>query len=179
MNGNVRGFEELIAKFKAMGGDFDAVVTRAVRQEAEVVRAAAVKLCPVNHGELRDSIHTLTLSDGGAVVGKVYTTAEHAVYVEFGTGPIGAANHEGVSPYIPVSYKNEPWWFPVSDPSDADKYGWITSETKDGTILARTSGQAAQPFMYPAMKQNQLKVLRGIQGYIARSLQKYCEGGTA
>ena len=176
---DIQGMAELIAKFKAMGGDVDAVMTRAVRQQAEVVRGSAVKRCPVNHGELRDSTHTMVKPDDGAIVGEVYTNAGHAAYVEFGTGPIGAANHSGVSPNVQMSYHTDSWWFPVDDPTDAARYGWPTFTTKDGTILALTSGQAAQPFLYPAVMENRLKVIRGIQGYFGRELAKYCQGGSS
>ena len=173
----IDGLDELIRKFEAMGGNIESVMTRAVEQQAEVVRGSAIDLCPVNHGELRNSIRTFVIYDGDGVMGEVYTNAPHAVYVEFGTGPVGAENHTGISPNVSPTYRTEPWWFPVDDPADALRYGWHTSETKEGQLLAYTAGQPAQPFMYPAMKQNERRVINGIQSRFRRELEKYCEGG--
>ena len=173
----IQGLDELIRKFKAMGGDVDQVMTRGVRQQAEVVRGTAVKLCPSNHGELRNSIHTLTKPQDGAIIGEIYTNKDYAPYVEFGTGPIGAANHSGVSPNVQVNYRTNSWWFPVDDPADAERYGWPSFQTADGTILALTNGQAAQPFMYPAIKENRMRVINGLTGYLWREMGKYCTGG--
>ena len=171
---DIQGLNELIAKYKAMEKDLEPIVTTAVRRQAEVVRGAAVKLCPVNHGELRGSIHTMAKTEDEAIIGVVYTNKDYAPYVEFGTGPVGAANHGGVSPEIQMTYKTEGWWFPVSNPRDAVRYKWPTAVGVDWTIFAHTNGQAAQPFMYPAMKQNEGRVKKGIASYLRNQLQKYC-----
>ena len=56
-------------------------------------------------------------------------------YIEFGTGPKGQANHSGISPNVPVTYTQHSWVYHSED------YGFVT-----------TSGQPAQPFLYPASK---------------------------
>ena len=189
MNGNVKGLDELIRKYQALGRDAVPVLTRAVRRQAEVVRGAAVKLCPRNKGtaggSLVQSIHTMTKAEDGAIIGEVYTNERHAVYVEFGTGPMGAASHEGVAP-IPVSYKTEGWWYPLYHEPDSSKSGHKVPErpgmhftNKEGVEFVSTFGQAAQPFMYPALKQNEGRVMEGIADYFRSQLQKYCNGGAS
>ena len=76
---------QLIKKMQAMraGGD---VLDRALLKAGERVRAKAVLLCPVNTGELRNSIKVTKVAAGKITVG---TNKEYAVFVEFGTGTLG------------------------------------------------------------------------------------------
>lgn len=53
---------------------------------AESVAEYAREICPVDTGELRDSI-SVSQSESGAVV---YAEAEHGIYVEFGTYKMAA-----------------------------------------------------------------------------------------
>lgn len=94
---------------------------------------AARALAPVDTGQLRNSISSEARIEGDRVIGKAEAKAEHAVYVEFGTGPRGEAHHEGTAPFD-VVYRTKGWSY--EDP-----------ETKERIW---TMGQAAQPFMYPA-----------------------------
>lgn len=62
----------------------------AVNKATAVVEGGAKSYCPVDTGNLRDSIHMLPArEEGGDVVGEVYTNTEYAPYVEFGTGARG------------------------------------------------------------------------------------------
>ena len=86
-----------------------------------VAEGYAKKLCPVDTGNLRNSItHKIELNDGG---GSAYigTNVEYAPYVELGTG----INAKGGRP-TPWVYQDE-------------KGNWH-----------RTSGHEAQPFLKPA-----------------------------
>jgi len=184
---DIQGLDELIRKYQALGRDAEPVLTRAVRRQAEVVRGAAVKLCPRNKGtgggELVQSIHTMTKSEVGSIIGVVYSDAAHAPYVEFGTGPVGAANHSGASPNVPVTYKTEGWWYPLNGESNGKGEHKVPLKAgmhftnKDGVEFLSTFGQAAQPFMYPALKQNEGKVMDGIASYFQSQLKKY--GGSS
>ena len=81
--------------------------------------------------------------------------------MEFGTGPKGQANHEGISPDVAVSYSQSPWWIHESQVGreTAERYGWPCIDTPDGRFY-RCSGQAAQPYMYPALKNNEQEIER-------------------
>lgn len=149
----VRGADKLMRQLNNLG-NIHPVVEKAVRKEILRVQRNAVLLCPVNHGELRQSIKTKVEAKEGMVIGTVYTNNKHAAYVEFGTGPIGEANHEGISPEVKPVYSQSGWWFPGDKvtPQDAAKYHWPSMTTEDGKALYFTQGQPAQPFMYPALK---------------------------
>ena len=146
---------------------------QAVANGIQAVRSEAVLLCPVDHGELRQSIMTDVEERGGIVTGTCYTNKAYAVYVEFGTGPKGMADHDGVSPDVPVSYSMSPWWIHESmvDKAAAEKYHWLKIETKSG-VFYKCSGQAAQPFMYPALKNNRKRLVDGIKADFRTSIEE-------
>lgn len=151
----VNGVQSLMRKFNELGS-MEPIVYKAVRKQAKVVRDVAVKLCPVyapkgdpipgvSSGELRGSIHSKVEQDAEATIGCIYTNSEYAPYVELGTGPVGEANHLGISPDIPVAYTQEPW---------------VWQDEEGG--FHYTEGQPAQPFMYPALKSMEKRVVNAI-----------------
>lgn len=153
MSGFVTGDKELIRK---VGQLSQIQLDRIMRKQAEVVRAAAVYLVPVQTGELRGSIHTNVTHERGGTQGVVYTNKQYAPYVEFGTGPVGQANHSGISPHVHVSYRQDPW---------------VYRDKKSGNFY-RTSGQPARPFMYPALKNNEKNIVRGFREDVEKEIQK-------
>ena len=125
------------------------------------VRDAAVMLAPVQGGTLRTRIQMMTYEeDDGTHVAEVFTNMKYAHYVEFGTGPKGAANHVGISPEVNPVYTPWPWWIHESqlDIGVAEMYHWHYIDTPSGRFYI-CYGQAAQPFMYPALKDNEQIVL--------------------
>ena len=90
----------------------------------------------------------------------VYTNVQYAPYVEFGTGPRGAADHVGISPEVTPAYTLEPWWIHESqiDEAVAIRYHWYYIDTEDGRFY-KCEGQPAQPFMYPALHDNKDTVM--------------------
>lgn len=143
-------------------------VVKAVKTENLRVQRNAVLLCPSNHGELRHSIKTKTEATESMVTGTTYTNKEYAAYVEFGTGPLGQANHSGITPEITPAYTQTSWWFPGKDvpEQDAAKYHWPKMTAKNGDVLYLTQGQPAQPFMYPAIKNNEQAIRNSIAGQL-------------
>ena len=123
------------------------------------VQAEAKLLCPVNQGELRNSIKSTVEINTDKITAVTYTDKDYASYVEFGTGPVGQANHEGISPNFTPSYSSHGWGIPADkvDPADAIKYKW-PKRVYNGKEYYMTNGQPAQPFMYPALKNNESKV---------------------
>jgi HK97 gp10 family phage protein len=73
--------------------------------------------------------------------GIVYTNKEYAPYVEFGTGRRGESTGDKTSPAVPVSYS---------------------------TYI---NGQIAQPFMYPALNNNQDRILKGIRDDLQKAMK--------
>ena len=127
-----------------------------IDQAAEFVRSAAVLNTPVNSGHLRNNIFVESYDEGKMHVAEVYTRVQYAPYVEFGTGPKGAASHDGISPEVSPSYTLEPWWIHESqiDIGIAEKYRWSYITTPQGKFY-RCYGQPAQPFLYPALHDNE------------------------
>ena len=150
----VNGVQSLMRKFNELGS-MEPIVAKAVKKQAEIVRAVAVRLCPVDTGELRGSIYSKVEQDAGSTIGTVYTNKQYAAYVEFGTGPVGQANHAGISPEVAVSYSQEGWAY----------------QDDDGEFHY-TNGQPAQPFMYPALKSREKRVVAGLAADLQAGIQK-------
>ncbi|MBR2528812.1 MAG: HK97 gp10 family phage protein [Blautia sp.] len=147
---SVSGLNGVDDNFKKLC-DLGAVET-VIKKGIQDVRSEAIVLCPRGDGELMRSIFAEVERYGDRIIGTCWTNKEYAPYVEFGTGPVGQENHAGIAPDVTVSYRQTPWWIHESqvDASTAEKYHWPSIETKDGKFY-RCSGQAAQPYMYPAM----------------------------
>ncbi len=101
----------------------------AVTESSVAVMDAAKILVPVDTGELRSSIAMQLELKGNIVVGTIYAGANHAAFVEYGTGLVGAA-----APHPPLPTEGVPitgnWIY------DYKSQGWI--------------GMAARPFLRPA-----------------------------
>lgn len=166
---SVKGGKELERAFERMSR---LEVAEEMLRAVNTVRDAAVLGCPVNHGELRHSIYGEVNQRGDVIQGVCFTNKDHAVYVEFGTGPKGEKNHANISPAHNPVYTQEPWWIHESkiDERDADKYGWFYIDTPDGRFYQCT-GQPAHPFMYPALKNNEDRVLRDFDAQLSVNLE--------
>lgn len=169
----IEGRKELGRKFAALEQIADHQMENIVKNQLKHVQAAAKLLCPVSQGELRNSIRFSVQRVDDRVVGMVYTNKAYAPYVEFGTGPKGEAEHSGISPAVSPSYSQSPWWIHESqiDKEAAERYHWFYLDTPDGRFYQCT-GQPAQPFMYPALKDNEERIVRNMQNHIARELRK-------
>ena len=121
--------QQLIKKMKSVRADGGRVLDRALLKGGEKVRGNAVLLCPVNTGELRNSIRVQLISPGVVVVG---TNKEYAIFVEFGTGTKG-------DPGVPHTSKMEWHW-------QDEEGNWHTSY-----------GQKAQSFLRAAVGKNEEK----------------------
>ena len=137
----------------------------------KTVQAEAKTRCPVNDGELRGSIYTAIETSSEKIVGICYTNKKYAQYVEFGTGPKGQKQHAGISPDVAYAYVQSPWWIHESmiGRKTAEKYKWFYVDTPDGRFYQCT-GQAAQPFLYPALKNNELEIAHYFEEAIEKNL---------
>jgi HK97 gp10 family phage protein len=174
MAGGVKGLDKLMKKCSSLN---NAVVgpglEKAVGASIKMVQGEAKLLCPVDDGELRQSIKASVELREDKAIGTAYTNKKYAPYVEFGTGPKGEASHAGISPEFSPAYSQSPWWIHESqvDKETAEKYHWFFIDTPDGRFY-QSSGQAAQPFMYPALKNNEDRATRDISGYLKREIRK-------
>jgi HK97 gp10 family phage protein len=104
--------------------ELEAACQRALEKCGLVAEGYAKKLCPVDTGNLRNSI-THTVSDNGERAAYVGTNSEYAVYVECGTGI-----------YYPGG-RQTPWTY--------------QDENGDWHL---THGQRAKPFIKPAVSEH-------------------------
>lgn len=160
----MKGADGLMKEFRALEDSaFTDDLMWAVNDCIGLVQATAKDLCLTNRGGLENSIHTMTERDGDRITATCYTDKEYNVYVEFGTGPVGQEDHKGIAPDIPVAYKQSRWMIPgdAMDRYEAEKYKLPVVEDKDGGPIGYlTYGQAARPYMYPALKDNEEEITR-------------------
>ena len=147
------------------------LLERAVREACSYVQSAAKLKAHVNSGELREKIMTDVRVKGREIHGEVYTNVPQGIYQEFGTGPKGEANHANISPNVTPVYVQEPWWVHESqvELADAERYHWFSIETAEGKFY-QINGQSAAPFLYPALKDNEEKVVEIISKTIKEEL---------
>ena len=113
-----------------------------VRARSEILAGDARAACPVNTGDLRNSIEGFVEVRKDEITGGAVTTSDHAVYVEFGTGPVGTEDGHPLDDELGIVRKTEPWLGVI--PSVGPRY---------------FHGQKAVPYMYTAMKQNEEDIL--------------------
>ncbi len=138
-----------------------------VSKAAMLVQGSAKNKAPVDSGALRQSIRADKAKiQGENVTATVSTNLEYAPYVEFGTGPKGQANHSGISPEVSVSYRSTPWYV-HEDQIDVGPYHF----QKMGEFY-KMYGQPAQPFLYPALKDNHDRISNNISKYVSRKIRE-------
>lgn len=174
MAGGVKGLDKLMKKYNGLDNAvMGPGLEKAVGTSSKMVQAEAKLLCPVDDGELRQSLKSSVELREDKAIGTIYTNKKHGPYVEMGAGPVGEANHAGISPLVSPAYTQSPWWIHESqiDKETAEKYHFFSIDTAKGRFY-QTSGQAAQPFMYPALKNNEDRATRNISNYLAREIRK-------
>ena len=163
------GADSLIAKCRKLASKQvgDDIVRRAVLNACKnVVQAEAKLRAPANEGELRNSIRVRLKINGNKISSEIFTNSDHGAYVELGTGPKGQANHSGISPEVSVSYRSTPWYV-HEDQINVGPYHFA----KRGEFY-KMYGQPAQPYLYPALKDNQERVSRSISKYVSRKIKE-------
>lgn len=159
---SIKGVDRLTQRFNKIA---NMELRGAVNKATQLVHGQAKDLAPTNKngggGLLRESIHMQVKATSKGLEGRVYTNTEYAAYVEFGTGVTG----NGTYPYkvegLSLTYKDKGWAY-----FDEDKGEWIY-----------TKGQKAQPYMYPALKQNEKAIKKILKSGVHTKLKENCKGG--
>lgn len=133
-NITIEGIDRLMMKLDDLG-DLSGVKS-GVQQGCAVVERAAKQKAPKDSGALRRSIESKVESGGNKVIGTVFSPLEYAAYCEYGTGLFA---EKGGRRNVPWRYEND----------DGD---WYT-----------TSGQHPQPFLRPALRESEGKVIKKIK----------------
>lgn len=154
----IKGVDALLMKFNKIS---NLQMEHSVEEITKLVHGQAKAIAPADTGQLRGSIHMDVKKLPDKVQGRVYSNVEYAAYVEFGTGVTG----NGTYPYrvkgLNLEYKEKGWAY-----YDEDKGEWIY-----------TKGQAAQPYMYPAIHRGR-KIMKTIMKTgIKNRLKAICKGG--
>lgn len=162
------GADSLIAKCRKLyGAKTNELVGQAVLHAGKTIVQPEAKLrAPANEGELRNSIRVRLKVNGNKISSEIFTNSDHGSYVELGTGPKGLANHSGISPEVSVSYRSSPWYV-HEDQINVGPYHF----QKMGEFY-KMYGQPAQPYLYPALKDNHDRISRSISKYISRKLKE-------
>lgn len=157
----INGLDELCTKLGRLSAVSQDMGVKAARRAIKYVQANAKMNCPVNEGELRNSIRTRTYKAEDGATAVCYTNKEYAEYVENGTGPEGAKNHAGISPDIHPVYATRGWAFPASAITSGAYH--FAERMYGGEKYYLTSGQRALPFLYPALKDGEKKALDAME----------------
>ena len=170
---SVNGADDLDKKLKQLA-EYD--MMHAVSDAIQLVRSAAVNNCSVNTGELRQSIFADVEGNSEKAEGICWTNKAYAPYVEFGTGPKGQADHAGISPDVTPVYSQSSWWIHESqvDRTIAERYRWFYIDTPQGSFYQCT-GQPAHPFMYPALHDNEDKIMENMSASFKADIGKVLE----
>lgn len=129
-----KGLDKIIAKLDKMQ-DTSTIVS-AMQDACDLVEGSAKDKAPKDTGALRRSIANRIEVIGNEVSGIVFTPLEYAPYIEYGTG-IYAENGNG---------RQTPWVYK----DDKGKYHY-------------THGQHPQPFMRPALKENEQNIKKKLK----------------
>lgn len=137
-------FDLLADKFFSMPDKLNSLLEVRVKKRSEIIAGDARKACPVDTGNLRNSIEGFTEKGKDTITGGAVTVNEYAVYVEFGTGPVGTeSGGHPLDGELGIVRKTEPWRASIPDVG-----------------VRYVHGQPANPFMYTAMKQNEREILK-------------------
>lgn len=153
MNKNVVGLESLLNKLNKLGGNVEETLYNSISKQTKFIQGEAKELCPVDTGDLRNSIKANTIKNKNEIVGTVSTNSDHAAFVEFGTGKVGERTNTNTK--VNVSYKQDKWLANIPDVGPR----WI-------------EGQPAQPYFYPALKNNEDKILENIKDDIKKAIKE-------
>lgn len=142
----VSGLSRIMDRLRGMSDNADAILSQALVQGAKMVQASAKQLCPVDTGQLRNSITAEKIPNGA----RVGSNLEYASHIEYGTGPV-AKEAGGFKQYRQT--------------------GWSFKDPKTGKFIY-TRGQAPQPFLYPALRVNEDRIKQHVKECIIKKIKE-------
>jgi HK97 gp10 family phage protein len=151
----IKGLNNLLKKLDNLGGDVEKALYPSVNKMGLFVQGEAKELCPVDTGDLKQSIICTTVQANNKISSVISTNSDHAPYVEFGTGKVGENTH--VEDKYPgnLAYKQDKWRVNIPDVG----VRWI-------------EGQPAQPYLYPALKNNRNEVIKNIKEDLQEAIRE-------
>ena len=149
----IQGLDSLIKKLDELGGDVNQTLYRSMQVQGQIVKDAAKDLVPVDNGDLRQSIYRKTTRREKDVKAEIYTNKEYAAYVEFGTGKVGERTNQNTE--VNLAYKQDKWKVYIP-----------------GVGVRWTAGQPAQPYMYPALKDNMELITKNLKKSLEAAIKE-------
>lgn len=149
----IKGVNSLCDKLENLNNNIDRNVRSKVEMLAQEISDEAKDLAPVDTGFLRENIYWSVEDKENRVEAEIVSNADYGGYVEFGTGKVGESAglvREGIN----LTYRQTPWRY-------KDEEGkWHYTE-----------GMKPQPYLYPAMKQNEDRVKEELKSAITMELK--------
>ena len=122
INIEIDGLDNILDNLENISSKLDGAVQNGVAKGGICIQAQCKAECPVDTGELRNSIVEETTGGGGKYTSEIGPTVDYGIYVEMGTG-------------IYAGGRQTPWRYQDS------KGQWHT-----------TRGQRPQPYMEPGFE---------------------------
>ncbi|MCD7917305.1 MAG: HK97 gp10 family phage protein [Clostridiales bacterium] len=169
MGVSVSGFDALISALEQSPDKLQrATVSRAAKL-AEQIAAQSREGAPVNYGRLRNSLESYVEANGDQIEGGVKTRYGPAVYQEFGTGLVGAANPHPKAAELGVSHRPDGWVYQSEEAAAMRGEEYVKGE-KGGYVY--TEGVPAKAFLYNALTANEDAILESLGGAIEEAFIK-------
>ncbi len=138
---------------KGLDEDLDFFM-RYIAQEAEDY---AKSICPegvIDHegGHLKDSIKAAYNPSSKRIT--VRAGSAWAIYVEYGTGVVGAASPHPDPEGWSYGNRADGWWYPIDENvyEQMESLGMPVSKNADGQCFGWTKGMESRPFMYETQR---------------------------
>jgi HK97 gp10 family phage protein len=154
-NGSIKNIDKLLKKLDSLNINSKQELKQSMGRNIKMVQGEAKLLCPVDTGGLMNSIITNVKETSKGIEAKVSTNYEIASYVEFGTGRKGETTSAADKYPGPLSYKQDKWKVNIPDVG----VRWI-------------EGQPAQPYLYPALKNNEELVKKSIASDLEKKIRE-------
>lgn len=147
-----RAIREVRSLQSELARSMDALMQKLVEEGISVARIQIASMDAVDTGALEQSI--AGYFDPQTRIGYVYSGSMYAIYVEYGTGPIGAQ-----SPHPAPETGN--WAYAIGDkiaPTKDGRMGWVYKKgsggvySEDGNGFAWTQGYPSRPFMFNTLQ---------------------------
>ena len=158
-----KDFNNLIKKLSEIDSEAgQEVAMRAVKQAGAIVQSQAKLLITGDTGALARSVRVKNEVKEESVTSTVYTNSKYAPYYEFGTGP---------------RYRQTGWMIPADAMTidKAEAYGFRVAYKNGDVIGYYTKGQMARPFMYPALHDQEDKIMKNTERLFKKKLKEICK----
>jgi len=130
------GIMGLVSKLNSLGGTAEGVLLKSIEYCGKFVEDDAKLNCPVDMGDLVQSIQHETKVVGDSIRSTIYTNSDHGAYVEFGTGQRGEGTYENSK--VSLAYNQDwvgmpaqPYLYPALKDNEAQLKAYIANQLRE------------------------------------------------